>query len=186
MTTLAKAEHNDHREARRNGNQASRLRICFVCSEYPPGPHGGIGTMTQVLGRALCRGGHQVKVVGMYPADYPAPDRAEDHGVEVIRLRQGSAKGDWVLARLRLFRHVARWARDGVIDLVEVPDWGGWAACWPRLPVPVVARLNGSVTYFAAEAGRTPNRLTRWLERRSLERAQVVCAASRYTSLEAW
>ena len=47
---------------------------------------------------------------------------------------------------------VSAWAREGAIDLVEVPDWEGWVAGWPRLPVPVVARLNGSVAYFAAEA----------------------------------
>jgi len=46
--------------------------------------------------------------------------------------------------------------------------------------VPVVVRLSGSATYFAAEMGRTPARLTRWLERGTLRRADYWIAESRY------
>lgn len=35
------------------------MNICFICDEYPPGLHGGIGTMTQVLARALTQAGHR-------------------------------------------------------------------------------------------------------------------------------
>jgi hypothetical protein len=49
------------------------LELCFICSEYPPGPHGGIGTMTQVLARALVARGHGVRVIGVYQRDYPGP-----------------------------------------------------------------------------------------------------------------
>ena len=41
----------------RSGEQ---VKLCFVYSEHPPRPHGGIGTMTQVLGRALVQRGHTV------------------------------------------------------------------------------------------------------------------------------
>jgi glycosyltransferase involved in cell wall biosynthesis len=81
---------------------------------------------------------------------------------------------------------VAGWARRGEVDVIEVPDWQGWAAGWPRLPVPVIARLNGSGTYFAGERGETPDRLTRWLEAKSLRRADFVCSASRYTADRTW
>src|SRR5215467_6645136 len=36
------------------------MKICYLCNEYPPAPHGGIGSVTQVLGRALADAGHQV------------------------------------------------------------------------------------------------------------------------------
>ena len=72
------------------------MNICFVCSEYPPGPHGGIGTMTQVLGRAFARDGHQVRVVGVYPEWYGEPDVEEDHGVQVLRLRERKQPLGWV------------------------------------------------------------------------------------------
>jgi glycogen synthase len=161
---------------------ARALRICFLCSDYPPGPHGGIGTMTQILARALVADGHQARVLGVYPRDYPAPERESDRGVRVERLREPDRPGGWLEARWRCYRQVARWAAAGEIDLVEVPDWSGWAAGWPRLPVPVVVRLNGSATYFGHEAGRPVRSVTRWIETCSLRRADFVASASRYTA----
>jgi glycosyltransferase involved in cell wall biosynthesis len=157
------------------------LSVCFVCSDYPPGPHGGIGTMTQLLARALAARGHQVRVAGVYPETYPAEDREEDHGVQVYRLRERRAPLGWVAARMKLAQLVSRWSRAGTLDVVEVPDWQGWAAGWPRLPVPVVARLNGSAVYFAAERGAAAGGMTRRLEARSIHRADFVCSASLYT-----
>ncbi len=158
------------------------MRICFLCNEYPPGPHGGIGTMTQVLARALVQARHQVRVVGMYPRDYPAPDYEEDQGVRVWRLRRPARRFGWVPARYQLFVTIARWARRGEIDLVEVPDWEGWVAGWPSLPVPVIVRLHGSISYFAAEQGQAIGRRVFWLERASLRRADFWCSVSRYTA----
>lgn len=160
----------------------SSLRIGLVCNEYPPGPHGGIGSATQLLARALVAAGHRVRVIGMYPARYPAPDHEDDQGVEVYRLRRSGSRFDWPGARYRLYRAIAAWAARGEIDLIEVPDWEGWAAGWPRLPVPVVARLNGTTAYFAAELERPANRTASSLERASLLRADFWCSVSAYTA----
>lgn len=156
------------------------MRICFVCDEYPPGPHGGIGTAIQVLGRALSGAGHQVRVIGTYPFDYPAPDYEEDRGVLVWRLRRSPYRFGWVVDRYRIFRRIERWSRAGLIDLVEVPDWEGAAAGWPRLPVPVIVRLNGSTTYFAADLRKPLKRSAFRLERASLRRADYWCSVSKY------
>lgn len=158
------------------------MRICFVCSDYPPGPHGGIGTMTQLLARAMVRAGHHARVVGVYAPSYPAPDRENDRGVQVWRLREPLGPTGWIRARRALFALVAEWSRAGDIDLVEVPDWEGWAAGWPRLPVPVIARLNGSATYFGAEIGAPVRWHVRQLEQWSLRRTDFWCSASRYTA----
>jgi len=138
--------------------------------------------MTQVLARVLVQAGHQVRVVGVYPRNYPAPDYEEDQGVRVWRLRRANHRFSRMPARHQLFRTVAGWSRRGEIDLVEVPDWEGWVAGWPRLPVPVIARLNGSISYFAAELGRPVSHVTFWLERASLRRAEFWCSVSRYTA----
>lgn len=158
------------------------MRIAFVCDEYPPGPHGGIGTMVRTLARGLAADGHGVRVVGAYSRDYPAPDYEVDGGVQVWRARTPRGPLGWLRARLALRATVARWCRGGFADVVEVADWGGPAAGWPRLPVPVVARLNGSATFFAAELGRPVERVTWMLERRSLRRADYWASTSRYTA----
>jgi len=158
------------------------LSVCFVCDEYPPGPHGGIGTLVQVLARDLARLGHHVRVVGTYLDSYPGPEYEVDQGVEVWRLREPRRRLGWVAGRRQLYRTVAHWCRAGEVDVVEVADWGGRAAWWPALPVPVVARLNGSATYFAAELGRRVARTSTVLEQASLRRADVWCSCSRYTA----
>lgn len=158
------------------------MRICFVCDEYPPGPHGGIGTMVRTLGRALVAAGESVRVVGVYGEGWSGAARECDEGVDVWRLRCPPGRLGWIAARRQLFATVRAWARAGEIDLVEVPDWGGWAAGWPRLDVPVIARCNGSATYFQAELGASVPPTTRLLESRSLRRADHWCAVSRYTA----
>jgi glycosyltransferase involved in cell wall biosynthesis len=158
------------------------MRIAFVCNEYPPGPHGGIGTMVSTLARALVTAGHEVRVVGTYDDEWGGGTRERDLGVDVWRLRRPPGRLGWLAARRQLFEAVHGWARAGEIDVVEVPDWEGMAAGWPRLDVPVVARCNGSATYFQAELGAPVRAATRLLEGRSLRRADQWCAVSRHTA----
>jgi Glycosyl transferase 4-like domain len=157
------------------------MRICFMCNEYPPGPHGGIGTFTQIMARALVRAGHEARVVGAYPLDYPAPAYEEEGGVRVWRLYGAPHRVGKATARLRLFELVAGWSRKGEIDLLEAPDWEGWVAGF-RLSVPIVVRFNGSATYFATETGQRVRPITFLLERASLRRGDFYCSASRYTA----
>ncbi len=157
------------------------MKLCFICSEYPPAPHGGIGTLTQTLGRALVRRGHEVRVLGVYSGASCSPQYAEDQGVRLWRLCETAAPFAWVRARYKLFRTLQDWSLRGEIDLIEVPDWQGWAAGWPKLPVPVVTRANGSSAYFAMEMNRETRRVNAWLEEASLRRSDFWAAASRYT-----
>lgn len=158
------------------------MRIGLLCGEYPPGVHGGIGTWTQLLARHLVAMGHDVRVLGVYPAKHSGKDYEIDRGVQVWRIRARRIRGGWPIDRATIFKILARWARNGDVDLIEVPDWQGWAAGWPLLPVPVVARLHGSESYFASEMGRRPRALTWWIERMSLQRADFWCSTSRYTA----
>lgn len=158
------------------------MKICFVCSEYPPGPHGGIGTMTQVLGRAYARAGHEVRSVGVYPDFYNAPEFEEDHGVQVFRLRQRTHPLGWIRSRYDLYQKIHDWVQSGSVDLIEVPDYQGWAAGWKPLSAPVVTRLHGSLAYFANELQQPIEKTSYWLERASLRRADFACSVCRYTA----
>lgn len=165
------------------------MKVCFICNEYPPVPHGGIGSLIQVLGRELVQRGHEVRIAGMYPGDLlnpvagiSYPRYEEDQGVRVWRLPMGRKRFDWIRARRALYRLLADWAEKGDIDLVDVQDWEGWAAGWPKLKVPVISRLNGSAYYFSQELNAPAHRTSYWLERASLRRSDFLCSASRYTA----
>lgn len=138
--------------------------------------------MTQVLSRALTGAGHEVSSIGVYPQQYPAPDHEDDHGVQVRRLRDPGGTLSWAGLRWRLYREIARDVRRRKIDVVEVPDYQGWAAGWRPLGAPVVARLHGSETYFAAELGQRVARIASRLEGMSLRRADFWCSVCRYTA----
>jgi glycosyltransferase involved in cell wall biosynthesis len=135
-----------------------------------------------MVARGLVEAGHQVRVIGICRRGYPGSDYEEDHGVRVWRLREPRLRGSWIATRWRLFTTIRRWARNGEIDIVELPDWQGMAAGWPALNVPIVTRLHGSSTYFALEVGRTPRLLGRVLERAALSRSDFICSSSTYTA----
>ena len=158
------------------------MKVCFICSEYPPGPHGGEGTFTQLMARALVRRGHDVRVAGVYPRSYPSPEWENDQGVEVWRLKAGKRRLSWIADRLRLYRLVADWQHKGEIDLVESPDWQGWFAGWPRFGVPMIHRSNGSGSYRLSETGQRKRVRTFWMEKWSYSRTSHWCSVSQYTA----
>jgi glycosyltransferase involved in cell wall biosynthesis len=120
--------------------------------------------------------------VGVYPDSYDAPDFENDCGVEVWRLRERNYRLGWIRSRYELYQRVSEWVRGGLIDLVEVPDYQGWAAGWRRLAAPVITRLHGSLTYFASELHQSVDNTSYWLERASLRRADYACSVCRYTA----
>jgi glycosyltransferase involved in cell wall biosynthesis len=157
------------------------MKICFICPEYPPGRHGGVGTFTQVLGRALAHAGHDVRSIGVYPPDYEAPDYQDDEGVKVWRLREPTYPLGWVVARYQMYSQVARWVRAGEVELVEAPDSRGWFAGWPAISAPLIIRANGSFSYFARELNKRLDALTFRLERWTFRRADAWASVSQHT-----
>jgi glycosyltransferase involved in cell wall biosynthesis len=160
------------------------MRICFLCEGYPPVGHGGIGTFTQNLARALVRAGHQVWVLARKSRNVPGAAYEEDEGVHVWRCFRPTKPLSRARIRYELFRTVAAWSRTGKIDLVEAPDCAGWVAGWPRLPIPVIVRLHGSLTYIAAELGQPVSRTAYWLEWAAFRRADFWCSVSRYAAVK--
>jgi len=157
------------------------MKICFVCNEYPPTKHGGIGTFVQSLGRALVASGHKVRAIGFESGLLEARLHV-DEGVTVYRFPVPRVSFGWLFARAQVYRKISKWARDREIDIVEAPDYLGLAAYWPRLNVPVVTRLHGSLAYYANELSTKRSRLGEGLENASLRRSDFVCSVSHYAA----
>jgi len=156
------------------------MHICYICNEYPPASHGGIGSMVQALSRSLVARGHAVTVVGIYSPE--SQGRSLDEGVEVIRLPHTRMRGTGLLVNgSRLREALVRIHRQRPIDLLEGSELS--FAFTPRtLPFPTLIRMNGGHHFFAVTLGEEPRPWRSWLERRSFSRATHLCAVSRYVA----
>jgi len=149
------------------------LHICFACSEYPPAPHGGIGSFIQTLGRELVRRGHRVSAVGMYYSGPHLVEEENDCGVHVIRL---PCRG-WPLLRVLPNRLRQRKAffdlhRQTPIDIIEGSE-AAFARTGGGLPGLKLLRMHGGPAFFGIRDFREL-RAERW----SFRIADEICAVS--------
>jgi len=158
------------------------MKFCFICPEYPEGPHGGIGTYTQQTAKELSALGHQIRIIGVYPKSYPAPDYEENGNIKIWRLRVGNGKFGWIIPWIYQFRIIKKWVNENDIDLIEAPDSRGWYAFWGKLKVPIILRFHGSQTYIASILKKKPNQLTRLLEKLSYQRADALSSVSEFNA----
>ena len=132
---------------------ASRLRICFLSQDYPPGPVGGIAIWTHTLATALAALGHEVSVVTR-TTGHPRVDF--ESGVWVHRIPQRHHPGrewpvlpdlpgliaDWSFSA---FDEVLRIRARRGLDLVSAPIWDvEGAACLADGTLPVVTSLHST------------------------------------------
>lgn len=157
------------------------MKVCFICCEYPPGPHGGVGTAVQMLGRGLTRRGHEVVALGVYSRTHPAPALEYDSGVRVERLPARSYRMGWVLDRLQLLWRVRQLVQNGV-EIVEAPADNGWLAFLPPLRAPCVIRAQKTYSWQATGIGKRPNPRIHWLEGVAFRRADAWVASSAFTA----
>jgi glycosyltransferase involved in cell wall biosynthesis len=152
------------------------MKIVYVCNEYPPAPHGGIGTFVQTISQGMAGGGHRVTVVGL------ARDNAErmDGQVRVITLARARIRaGRPLLDRRRLRRWITADAAHDPVDIVEVPECDGLLP-YDMGSVPVAVRLHLSVTAMKRQAGRRPHRWVYGFERKTLLRHPHWIGVSEY------
>lgn len=149
------------------------MHICFACSEYPPAPHGGIGSFIQTLGRQLAQKGHQVSAVGMYGYGPHLEGEENDCGVRVIRV---PSRGLPILRalpnRLRQRRAFFDLHREAPIDIIEGSELA-FARSGAGLPGLKLLRMHGGPSFFNIREARQI-----YAERQSFRIADEICAVS--------
>jgi glycosyltransferase involved in cell wall biosynthesis len=152
------------------------VRLALVCNEYPPAPHGGIGTFVRTYAQGLAAAGHDVTVVGAADAD----DERQDGPVRVVGVARTRVRGfSWLRDRLALRRRLVALDRASPLDLVEAPDYEGLLPF--GLPdVPVVLRLHGSAAWCAGFGARRPPAPVRWCERETARKSPAWIHPSRH------
>jgi len=189
------------------------MNILYLCDEYPPGRHGGIGTSVQLLARQMVKLGHKVVVAGLYGPGYGGDDEFVDKGVRVYRFRRGYDFDFLADEATHTSRITMRFLRDSGllqrdiikslavyqnklediikehgIEIIEMPDYNDYIRfCksfvpFPQLSVPVVVKMNGTITYFKNEANQSVPQHILKMEQAILNQAAAVSSASKYTA----
>jgi glycosyltransferase involved in cell wall biosynthesis len=159
------------------------MHVAFICDEYPPGIHGGVGSLTQTLARRVVATGHRATVIGTYRSDEVGEVDEVDEGVRVIRLAsRGRVPGlRAVTDQRRLWQRLGQVQASDPIDVLEGPEPSLWAAP-RRLGFPTIVRMNGGHRFFAEAEGRSTALRRSWVEARSVRRADDLVAVSDHTA----
>lgn len=156
------------------------MHIVYLCPEYPPSRHGGIGSFVQTLGRALVVRGHQVSVIGLY--DPAEAGESNDQGVRVIRVPKRGLPGTRFLQNgARLGRALKDLHAKHPVDLLEGAEMS-YAIVSRSFPAPKILRMHGGAHFFSIELSGRPGRWAAWQERRSFSVADHLFAVSRYVA----
>jgi glycosyltransferase involved in cell wall biosynthesis len=164
------------------------MKICFVCNEYPPLPHHGIGVLYKDLAEKLVQMGIEVWVIGYGNRSQPF----EQNGVKVhwlyqpYTLKHSIKIGGYPYSIASLIRRhllsikVGQLVRSEGIDLVESHDFSGPLAFHP--PSKLVVRLSGAVAVYRYAEGRPDeiNPVDRHFERQQLQDGDAIIATSDY------
>ena len=159
------------------------MNICYVCNEYPEGPHGGVGTMTQLLAEELVFRDHVVKIIGVYDSGYPSAKYEVKNGVEVTRIKVNFKNklaviyGNWQMSR-----KIRTWIKKGLVDIIECPDSYGLLSLFAPFKKPLVIRANGNNSYFSSILNIPLKKNTAFYERNLYKKAFGYCAVSAFTA----
>lgn len=156
------------------------MHIGFICNEYPPDPHGGIGSVTRTLALAMVRRSHRVTVVGYTVGGRPG--MTTDAGVTVVRLPHATLRGTGLLVNgARLSAALRALHAAAPFDVIDGPEAS--FAMLPRALQPLaVIRMHGGHHFFSVTLGRRPRWKRSWLEKRSFSRAAHLCAVSQFVA----
>lgn len=157
------------------------FNIVYLCNEYPPSSHGGIGTVTQTLARAMVARGHQVSVIGLYEGKTDE-DGTDDRGVRVIRLHAaGLPIFNFAINYWHLFIRLRDMHAQTPIDIIEGQE-AAFAFLPASLPGKKIIRMHGGHHFFFTTLGKSPRLWRAWQEKRSFAKADFLCAVSRFVA----
>jgi glycosyltransferase involved in cell wall biosynthesis len=167
------------------------MHILFVCNEYPPCPHGGIGVFTKKLAEAFVLKGYKASVIG-YDETIRSTQTKVENGVLVRRLpkHRSTVKltlGKYTLSfepissRKNLSKNLDAFIKEIKPDLVESYDWGG--PLYKKPGIPLIVRMHGANTAHAFAQSKPVSSILSYFERRNIKFATSLIAVSDYIGM---
>lgn len=165
------------------------MHIGFICHEYPPCNHGGIGSFMKDLAEALHKQGHDVTVIGYYITPVLKLDKIVDeviNGVRILRYPHGkkfsSIPLNTLYIRYKLYTQIKKLHSQKKFDIIESPGGSGWLPFGLPKNIPLVSRLHGGEVYTAFQLGKKISKLIRLLEKKQLQNSAQIVSVSKYTA----
>ena len=153
------------------------MKICFICSEYPPALNGGIGTFVKELAEMLVLKGNEVRVIGLYSG---TTSREVVNGVHIYRIRKTQKRFFWIADLLRIRKIIGEWVKKSEVEIIEDNDWDSYSSFFFGLRVPVVLRIH-SRHLSVMESLNELNLAKRLKFKGALKRSTSVVAVSKNT-----
>jgi glycogen(starch) synthase len=162
------------------------MRILFVCNEFPPSKHGGIGVFIKNLVSGLTSEGVHCEVIGIYPISKKEVEFID--GVEVIKLAEVKLaffectrlfrviKG--VLNKWKLSNYIKNYERSKHFDLIESYEWNGPLLFKPKTKL--IIRLHGSNSAYAKFENLGTSRYLKYFEGLNLKISDEVISVSEH------
>lgn len=165
------------------------VHIGFICHEYPPCNHGGIGSFTKDLAEGLVNAGFQVSVIGFYSKavlDLRETVLACVSGVNIYRFPETKK-----FKRVQYNKLYNRWCLYNTIknihalnpfNLIESPEYQGWLPFGSPKNIPFITRFHGGESYFGIELNRASSRMSGILEKQQITNSTALLSVSDYTA----
>jgi len=189
-----------------------KLNICFICDEYPPLSHGGIGSVTKTLAEEFVKNGHRVFIVGISAKSQGGENYEKINGVEIWRFKHG-IKIPFMRSNNLLYRGLNKvfkfdfwgvekvWFKQNLfleklvkeksIDVIEFPDFRFCYAhlttdiffrFWPNINVLKIAKLHGSLNFLGLESKKNILKKVFLMEQSLLDYCDKIISVSPYTT----
>jgi L-malate glycosyltransferase len=157
------------------------MQIMFVCNEYPPASHGGIGIMVKTLAIELVKLGCHVSVIG-YNGALDTDYQFDDYGVQIYWLAKPRAINENKILRefqLRYYltKKMLAFEKKLQPQIIESFDWSGPLLARPKR-AKFIVRMHGAHSAHAFYEQKKISRLLFFFEKRQLKLADRLIAVS--------
>jgi glycosyltransferase involved in cell wall biosynthesis len=161
-------------------------KVVFICNEFPPMPHGGIGVFVKNLTNGLIKNGFECTVVGLYPLNKKLVENID--GITIIRLKEFKCRilDKYLLFKLffnflnrfKLSLFILNYERLNKPEIIESYEWNGPLLFKPQTKL--IIRLHGSNTAYTEFEKKPFSKVLKFYESLNIKMGDVFVSVSKH------
>lgn len=162
------------------------MKILYICNEYPPVHHGGIGSYTRLIAENMVLNGHDINVIGNGESGLDKSYSETIKGVKIRRIKNKKRNFgklfniiSLLLSRLFFYVEVKRFAKKVNPDIIETYDWSA-PLIFKLKEFKTIIRLHGTNTAFNSCVGIKKSIINNFIEKRAIRNSDFVVSVSEH------